>query len=172
MSVRDFEFALEYVLKDEGGYWDDPSGGPTNFGITSKSLAKFRGVDSVSIDEIKSISKTDVDAFYFKTFWEPMRLSELNKITATVLFNVAVNMGQGAATKCAQLAINVNPDGVLGPNTFETLKNYPPKKFVVSFVSRIQDRYCDLVIARASLIPNIKGWIRRANRMITLILDT
>ena len=68
--MADFEKAVEFVLRMEGGYVNDPKdpGGETNFGIAKKS---YPGVD------IKNLTEEQAEEIYKRDYWEKYNIGEL-----------------------------------------------------------------------------------------------
>jgi len=69
-SLGRFDWAVEEILKWEGGYVDHPQdpGGATNMGITRNTLADWRG-RPVSKEEVKELSESEAKDIYFKRYW-------------------------------------------------------------------------------------------------------
>jgi hypothetical protein len=61
-----FGRCVEVVLGHEGGFSDHPEdpGGATNFGITHKTLAEFRGVDSVTKEDVRNLTRDEAKEIY------------------------------------------------------------------------------------------------------------
>ena len=68
--MADFIAAFKTVIGNEGGYVNNSSdrGGPTNFGITMKTLQDYRK-KSVTIDDVKCLKIEEAQAIYKKFFW-------------------------------------------------------------------------------------------------------
>jgi lysozyme family protein len=167
--MTDFDSAFQYLEVDEKGYWDDPSGGPTNFGITMAMFATWRKT-SVTTDDVKNM-KIDEAFQIFKTmWWDRLQLGLLPQGTATAILDILVNMGESAGSKLVQIALGQpSPDGIIGSQTREQLIAEDPSKFIKIFVGVIQDHYCDIVVHNPERLDDLKGWIRRALRLINLI---
>lgn len=112
------------VIRREGGYVNHASdrGGPTNFGITQATLARWRKT-SVSADDVRNMSEDEARniyrAWYFKGFE-----SVTDAKTLAFLFDYAVNAGNGKAVKAVQNAIGTIADGVWGPKSQKALDEY------------------------------------------------
>lgn len=113
--MSDFDKAFALVIDHEGGYSNDPRdpGGETKFGISKRS---YPNVD------IAALTLGEAKAIYLKDFWEPLDAFNLPEQVTFVLFDMAVNMGKGAAARCLQRALGVQADGIIGPVTRDTVK--------------------------------------------------
>lgn len=115
-----FEAAIETLMAHEGGYTVD-TGGPTNFGISTRWYSKLLG-RTVDPDEIKRITLDQAKQLYRDYFWHPEYEQIENQRVATKLFDCAVNMGEIQAGKLLQKACNsiggdLLVDGIVGPKT-------------------------------------------------------
>jgi lysozyme family protein len=98
MSNKDFVECLEFVLKYEGGFVENPHdpGGVTNYGITRNVLAAWRG-HPVSISDMKNINKNEVSEIYQRNYWMAAGCDRLGTGDNLVVFDAAVNNGVGRA---------------------------------------------------------------------------
>src|ERR687894_2600279 len=66
-----FSEIMQTVLKWEGGYVNNPHdrGGPTNYGITHKVLAEWRGVASVTPNQVKNMTKEEAVEIFRHRYW-------------------------------------------------------------------------------------------------------
>lgn len=136
-----FPKALEHVLKKEGGYVDNPhdDGGATNYGITTKSLSRWRRCP-VTKEDIKALGMEEVFLIYKANYWD---ICGLNWITqypiALAIFDSGVLFGTGASRISAQKALNlsgfpeIKVDGVMGPKTLSALNCADPEEFLKNF---------------------------------------
>jgi len=98
-----FDKAFQDVIGFEGGYVNNPNdkGGETKYGISKRSYPSI-DIENLTLDGAKEI--------YYKDFWNTIRL-ELSLIDdekiAIELFDTAVNMGVGVASKFLQEALNL-----------------------------------------------------------------
>src|SRR5947208_2993731 len=88
---QNFEVCVTKVLKDEGGYTNDPadSGGKTNFGITQKET---------SID-VKTITMSQAKDIYKRKYWDVLGCDNLPSGVDYSVFDYGVNSGVGRASK-------------------------------------------------------------------------
>lgn len=161
--MSDFDKAIEYVLENEQGFVNNPtdSGGSTNFGISQRSYPNLN---------IEALSRDQAIVIYKRDFWDRLNLADFSQGIATALLDMSVNMGEGKAIMCAQIALaQKSPDGILGSITREQLKITENFGFLYAFIGEVQDFYCNLVTKDQKQIIFLKGWIRRTTRLVTLI---
>lgn len=127
MSDDYFDMALEHILRFEGGYVDHPldPGGATNFGITRRTLANWRGVKpywKLPKTEVKNLTKTEVRQIYRTKYWQPCGAHKLPPAIGLVVFDFAVHSGPKTAVKKLQQIIGTATDGIVGPLTLAAVK--------------------------------------------------
>ena len=154
-----FEQCLEWLLHHEGGYVDhkhDP-GGATNLGVTHKVWASWKGVDSVTKDEMKTLTVADVTPLYKARYWDKNKCDDLPSGVDWMCFDWGVNSGTGRSGKALQRAVGATVDGVVGPNTLKAVSGHRAARIVESIYQERQAFYESL--------RNFKhfgrGWTRR-----------
>ena len=160
MSIA-FERAVKIVLKNEGGYVNDPvdPGGETKYGITKRTYPKV---------DIKNLTEDGAKAIYKRDFWDPYPYDKLvYPDLAAKIFDTSVNVGQKRAFKFLQLAANIEGaklvvDGAWGPKTTAAVNAINGEKLHSVYRQVQADYYKNLVAARPSLSKYIRGWLRRA----------
>lgn len=146
-----FQRAVAAVLEREGGYVNDPNdpGGETKYGISKRVYSDL---------DIRSLSIDDAIVIYKRDYWDRIRGDELPRPVAWCVFDQAVNRGVGAAIRTLQVAVGVQPDGVLGPLTLRACQTAD----TYGLVEKLQT---EAVLAYARL-PTFhiygRGWVRRA----------
>lgn len=88
--MNDFDKALKFVLKWEGGYSNDPNdpGGETNFGISKRSYPEL-DISKLTLKQAKEI--------YYQNYWLKTGCNEFPYPFNIVVFDTAVNMGRRRA---------------------------------------------------------------------------
>lgn len=163
--VVSFDTAITEVLKNEGGYVDHPldKGGPTNYGITQKTLSDFLGHEATK-NEVQNLSMDVVRQIYKQNYWDRLSLSKLkDPVLASVLFDQAVNRGTRKVAEQIQSSLGVKVDGIIGPITLRAINERDSMKFLIEFVKRSQLSYCDIVVSNPSQVVFLKGWIQRTH---------
>lgn len=118
MATGNFQPCLDQVLKIEGGYVDDPRGGPTNLGVTLPALQTWYGQGHVAtVADIQALTPASVAPIYKAGFWNAVHADYLPKGVDLFVFDTAVNSGPGRAARMLQEALGVVQDGLVGPNT-------------------------------------------------------
>jgi lysozyme family protein len=169
-NLSAFKFAFNHVLGAEGGYSNDPhdSGGPTNWGITLKTLAAYRGRHT-TVQDVKELSKGEAEKIYYKSYWRPMGLDKIDHVgIATALFDQGVNRGIYTAIMMAQRVMGVKQDGQLGPITIAAIERVPPAYFINQFHREVVAGYEAIVVRNPSQIKFLKGWKNRADGLLEL----
>ncbi len=171
---------IDFVLKNEGSeYTNDPedSGHATRWGITQEDLSRFMG-HSASEDDVRNMTKDTAMMIYQRFYWGPMHMAELNDVgIATAVFDIGVNRGIVRGIKYAQIACNrcslptedLVIDGHIGPKTIAALKYVARANFLHRFHDIVYAGYDSIVANNPSQQVFIKGWHRRADRLLTLI---
>ena len=121
---------LTHLLELEGGFTNDPADpgnqlsdgrpGCTNLGVTQRAWEEYIG-RKVTHDEMRALTRTDVDPFYRALYWDSVRADELPAIIRYAVFDAGVNSGPGTAIRWLQQAVGATPDGILGPKTLAAI---------------------------------------------------
>jgi len=115
---------IKRVLKREGGYVNHPAdrGGPTNFGITQKTLSAWLGRPA-TIQEVKSLTVATAIEIYAQLYYSKPRINKLPTQIQEFIFDSSVNHGPKRAVRFVQKICNLcrfGPlvvDGIVGPKT-------------------------------------------------------
>lgn len=150
--MADFNLAIPVVLKNEGGYVNNPSdpGGETKYGI---SKASYPYVD------IANLTVGQATAIYMKDFW--LFGGIVNQAVATKLFDSYVNM-RHAAIKIAQQVAGVVVDGGYGPHTEAAINAMDPFVFLSNFRAGLAYHYRAIAAANQAEAKFLKDWLERA----------
>ena len=83
---KNFDRAIDFVLRHEGGYVNDPRdpGGETNFGISRRAYPTL---------DIKNLTKEQATGIYRKDYWDKVGGDILPWPWDLILFDTAVNQG-------------------------------------------------------------------------------
>lgn len=160
-----FEIALQHVLKNEGGYVNDPddSGGETYKGIARRFHPTWKGWYYV---DKKDFANKDLDAlisdFYYTKFWEPLNIDGLvNQEIATSIFDFAVNAGVKTSAVLAQKATDVESDGEIGANTINAINSMDAELFLSNFALAKIVRYASICKKSPKNRKYFFGWVCR-----------
>lgn len=155
---KNFQQALEKVLKHEGGFVNHPAdpGGATNKGITLATYRRYIKKNG-TVDDLKTLTIEQAGKVYKAQYWDKVRGDDLPSGLDYAVFDFAVNSGPAKAAKELQKALGVTQDGIIGPITLEAARA-ANTKFLI-------DRLCDNRLAflkRLKTWPTFgKGWDRR-----------
>lgn len=167
---ENFEIAFKHILEVEGGFVNDSSdhGGPTNFGITHKTLSDFLG-HSVTEEDVRSIDISVVKQIYKKNYWDRLRLDFVNYAPlAFFMFDQAVNRGTRKVAEQIQEQLKVQVDGIIGPKTLQAINDLQnPHGLLLSFLKASQNSYIRIVQADPTQIKYLKAWIGRTHKFLT-----
>ncbi len=153
-----FERALAFVLSHEGGFSDhakDP-GGATNYGITHKTLSKWRG-RRVTRLEVQSLTRLEASKIYRHDYWHACKCEQMPPALAFIMFDTAVNQGVARTIKILQKSIGTKVDGLIGPVTLEAVRMRDNKRLLIEFAARRMRLYGLLSIFSTFGL----GWSRR-----------
>lgn len=168
--MSDFEQAIQFVLRWEGGYVNHPSdpGGATNHGISIRFLQRgsiFLDLDrdgDMDANDIRLLSRGQAVELYRQNFWVPIRGYDLPGNVAVAVMDTAVNMGVSVGAKFLQRVVGTTDDGMIGPITLAALGRYIQRngagELVVNYLTRRMKRYTEL----STFGTFGTGWTRRA----------
>lgn len=131
---------IDRVIRAEGSeYTNDPndSGGPTKYGITLSTLARYRG-KTVSAADVSALTEAEARAIYKAKYveWPGFTpILAISPLVAEEVIDTGVNAGPARATEMLQRCLNalnrqerdysdVKVDGDCGPATVEALRKY------------------------------------------------
>lgn len=97
---QNFNDCLSHVLKDEGGYTNDPSdsGGPTNYGITIGDVRKYIKRDATAQD-VRNLTLDQAQVVYKQRYWDTLGCDDLASGVDYTCFDYGVNSGLGRPRK-------------------------------------------------------------------------
>jgi len=172
------------ILKTEGGFvndLDDP-GGPTNHGITLKTLQRLgHDLDQYGRVDIADLTRLGPDQaaqiFVQDYFYKP-RIDQLPHMLHAPVFDMYVNSGAHAVKVLQRTLILfdaiVSVDGIIGPKTIDATQSVArraPEYLVDAYGIERVNYYLSLAQARPSLRKfartrrgNKGGWIKRAEK--------
>lgn len=144
MNTLPFRKSLEFTLKHEGGYVNDPAdpGGETKWGISKRAYPQ---------EDIKNLSPERAATLYWRDYWVASGASNLPLPLAVAVFDTAVNCGVGRAKSFLQEAPEL--EGFLERRKYHYLnlveKNPKMKRFLNGWLNRLNDlkKYLELMSA-------------------------
>jgi len=158
----DWPTAIDFVLKMEGGYSQDPNdpGGETNFGISKRAYPSL-DIKNLTVDVAKEI--------YLRDYWNICKCDELPSALAISVFDTAVNQGTGIAKRLLQIALNVTVDGIIGDKTIAAAFK-ANSRTVKLFLAHRLDQYAQLIATNSRLHGFAINWAYRVLSLSELVL--
>jgi lysozyme family protein len=158
----DWDKAIEFVLKMEGGYTWDPNdpGGETKYGISKKAYPQL-DIANLSIEEAKAIYRTD--------FWNACSCDDLPSDLALCVFDMGVNQGTTKAKRILQMTLDVQVDGIIGPKTIAAAAKsnyYHAKKYLAHRLAE----YSRLMVENPKLLIYANNWSYRVLSLLEILL--
>jgi lysozyme family protein len=156
---------LEAVLKSEGGYVNHPQdkGGPSNYGVTIRTLSDWRG-DDCSIEDVTQLGEPEACDIYLSRYWQVMRGDQLPAGLDIYICDMAVNSGPGRAAKILQALVDTKIDSFIGPKTIEAVRKQDPLKLLLDYHAARMEFLMDL----SNWDTFGRGWTSRCTKMLTL----
>ena len=152
-----FALSLEYVLKNEGGYVNDPRdpGGETMMGVTKAAWSTWlkRHIED---GEMAKLTVADITPFYKALYWDKC----CNQLTTGIdymAFDASVNMGVGQSIRLLQKSLGCVPDGVIGPNTMKLINESKVNDMIDKYSTQKEMFYKSLALYNTFG----KGWLSR-----------
>jgi hypothetical protein len=163
-----FSSAFSYLLKNEGGYSNDPDdkGGKTKFGITEAEFIRCREDNLIHCDSIHELTIQDARTIAIIKYW-PTWNKLTSEIVAVKCFDAGFNMGVGTAIKLCRRALNgLYPlDQPYDPKSYiwnvdleNKINESDPDSFLKFYVSVAIDRYWSIVNYDISHNFSTYGW--------------
>lgn len=144
-----FKKALQFVLKWEGGYVNNPDdkGGATNKGITQNTYNSWLKKHNRPFKDVKNISNSEVEEIYYNNYWLAAGCNKMTSKLAVLMFDTAVNMGISRAKQFLKVA----------------QWKYPNK-----FIQAREEKYKEFAQYGNQNIF-LKGWLNRLNDLKNFI---
>ena len=142
---------LKRILGHEGGYWNDPVGGPTKWGISQRTYPEL---------DIPSLTADDAARIYRRDFLAPLRAVHMDDGTAFQLLDFGVNSGMQTAIKQMQKILKIKADGIIGQQTRLAVLNVSESDMIMLIIAA-RLRYMSKL---RNLRENCRGWMERLAR--------
>ncbi len=180
--MAQFDPAYAITMRNEGGYANNPSdhGGETYKGIAINFWPNWHGwpiVHSIAATHPASLNaalaanadlQQMVQSFYKANFWDTESLDNVNdQQVANQLFDIAVNMGTGTASKFLQQAVNalspgkLDVDGQIGPLSIAAANAADPEDLYNAICQLRRARYEAIIQANPSQQQFANSWFSR-----------
>ena len=193
MANEIFKKALEQTLSYEGGYSNNPKdkGGETYRGIARNVWPNWTGwkiIDSkkpLKTGQIIDSSELDkqIQDFYFKNYWTPIKGDKLFYLVSYIVFDTAVMQGPKTAIKILQKALNkytnkgqfdkplfaLVVDGKIGAKTIEAANRCEPQELVNLIAQERLNAVEGIVSSNPTQAGFLTGWTNRIKKFIQII---
>lgn len=140
------------------GYVNDPDdrGGETKFGVAKNANSDL---------DISALTWSQAKTVYYNRYWIAGKCDKMPGRVAVLHFDVCINSGIGRAAIFLQRALNVTPDGAIGPATLGKLSTSDPI-VICNKISNLREQfYRDIVANRPVQVKFLAGWLRRNSEM-------
>jgi len=163
---ENYESSLAHVLKSEGLWSDNPldPGGATMKGITFAVFKEWKRNQYLTKDDLKNISDEDVHDLYKQLYWDKVHGDDLPSGVDYAVFDAAVNMGVGRASKLLQESVGVAADGVIGQGTLQAVNQANTRSLLENFAAEKTEFYKSL----SAFSTFGAGWLNRVAEVKTI----
>lgn len=158
-----WEVGIKFVLAYEGGLVDDPNdpGGLTNFGISQKAYPS---------EDIKNLTVERAMEIYQRDYWEAAGCDQLPGKWAVAVLDTAVNMGAKKAVRILQIALGVEPDGIMGPMTVGAAHK-SSENTLAKFLALRAAEYVRIMDKLPGLKVYSFNWMLRLFKLANIVLE-
>ncbi|MGE0451074.1 MAG: glycoside hydrolase family 108 protein [Vicinamibacterales bacterium] len=159
--MNDFERALPFILRIEGGFSNDPAdrGGATKAGVTQETYDRWMRYQDLPSRPVQDITMPEIEKIYELFFWLEARCHELPWPVSLAHFDAAVNHGPSRANHLLQQALGVMADGTLGPITLSAAMRADATLLVREMLWERVEFYH--MISKGDQIKFLRGWLAR-----------
>ena len=161
-----FDEIMEIVFRWEGGYADHPDdpGGATNFGITHKVLAKWRGVTAVTKKEVAQLTKAEATEIFRARYFDVIKGSKLPPPIDLIMMDGAVNHGTKRMVQFLENALGVSNNGKMSNADVGVLiDSTADQKSLIELSVALAEARKARYLSRPHAVKFIKGWQNRLN---------
>jgi lysozyme family protein len=164
------EQIIEEIIRREGGYVDHPAdrGGPTNWGITIKTLSEWRGTQQTAAD-VQALTRDEAARIYLAEYVTRPRFGEIaDAALRELVIDTGVLHGRARAGRWVQETLNrhfgtrLKVDGAVGPLTLAATNAAPARPLFARLLIRRLQGFADLVQADPRQLVFLEGWVVRA----------
>jgi lysozyme family protein len=121
--VTTIDDIITRIIKTEGGYSDRTAdrGGPTNMGITLKTLQDWRHDYTLTAEAVKDLKETEARAIYLAKYVKGPGLDRISGNLQVLLVDMFVLHGPKNAALITQHALGLPGDGIFGEKTLSAV---------------------------------------------------
>ncbi len=154
---------LDDLIRREGGYVHDPvdRGGPTNYGITQRTLRAWRG-QAVTAAEVRRLTRDEARAIYQRRYVDAPGFATLPDPLRAQVVDDGVLSSPRQAVRDLQRAIGgVRVDGRLGPKTRAAIRRRGARVVHARLLQTRTVRLGRVVQKDLSQARFLAGWLTR-----------
>lgn len=159
MTIDDI---ITEIIRREGGFVDHPNdrGGPTKYGITLGTLARWRQ-QPVTDEDVKALPELEARAIYHQRYIVGPGYMFLREPLRMAIVDWGVLSGPPRATRGLQRALGVKEDGIIGRETLEALARLNPKDAAFRLCAEQARQVEHLLATDRTQAVFANGWRRR-----------
>lgn len=172
--MAEFITAYKIIIKNEGGYVDDPNdaGGETYCGISRNNFPNWNGwgiIDIYGCEPGKTLNDADLESavrvFYKQQFWDKIKGDNIDsQAIATAIFDWNVNSGIHAI-KSIQRIVGVEDDGICGSGTIRAINDSNELDTLNRYREAREVFYRSLAASKPSQAKFLNGWLNRVENL-------
>jgi lysozyme family protein len=170
-----FDELMITVFKWEGGFVNNPfdNGGPTNMGITHEVLAAWRGVDGVTVDEVRNLTRQEATDIFRDRYWKKIKGSSLPKPIDLIVMDGAVNHGVTNMVRIVQNAVGVSQDGRMSTATIAAVAAQTgSQEGLVDLAVKLAELRKERYVNHEDAVHFLNGWRNRLNDVMAVALKS
>ena len=164
------ETIIEGILRREGGWVDHPAdrGGPTKYGITLRTLSRWRGSRAIA-EDVRALTKEQARRIYRHLYIEKPGFDRIeDPRLRELVIDCAVHHSPARAVRWLQKAAGVKVDGRCGPVTLGAANAAPAKSLADSASWHRGRARSGATITAQAVAGRVrgKGWMMRLAKFI------
>lgn len=127
--MADAKVMFPKIMKDEGGFVDDPddAGGATKIGVTLETWTRMGydkdGDGDIDADDVRLINADDAEMVFKKGYWDRCKADQIiNQSVAEALVDWTYTSGKWGVVHIQRI-LGLDDDGVMGTKTLEAINS-------------------------------------------------
>lgn len=166
--MADARTAIIITLDDahEGGFQNNPhdhanwTGGRVGEGTLVGTNGGITTLDMPGVD-IRNLTVDQKVHYYIEHYWKPL-YSEINsQLLANKLFDLGVLFGIGTAVRNLQTALDIDADGIFGPDTLARTNAANPMSLLGTFQAEMRAHATAVANGNPEEARFLPDWLRR-----------
>lgn len=162
---------IDEIIRREGGFVNNQSdrGGPTNYGITAKTLGEYRKLcRDATVNEVKYLTESEArDIYQDEYITKPGFLAISYEPLRELLIDSGVNSGTNRAARWLQTALGMAViDGVVGQKTINAINASDQKDVYYKVVGGRLRHLGRLITKDQSQAAFAAGWMNRVSEFL------